>query len=468
MPYLKYCLMLVALPLLFACSDNDNDDGPIIGPVEPEVESSQLRLTHASADAPAVNVYLDGALALEGVEFKQSSGLVELDAGDVEVEVRGLLPDGSELTVIGPVTLSLEEGVRTDVLAIGDLLNGDGGINIEARVLDPVEIEDAVSDVRVSVIHAAPAVGQVDIYVTAPGDELSSASPITAAFGDAAGPVNLMPDTEYRVRITPAGSATVAFDSGTLSFPAGTELLVAAVENTYGVGASPVTLLAVGADGASEVLDAATGGAVRVVHNSADTPPVDVLVDGAAVLDAVPFTAASAYGDLQAPAGTYSVVVAADADNSIAPISVELPIVAGESYTAIAVGSFAEGTVEAILTEDDRRKLATAAVVEVIHGSFLVAADIPVDVYLTADGVIADAAPVISGLAYGETTDQLQVAPGDYWITVTAAGDQSVVAFDTGGTLALEAGVNYTVIARDPQPGMPDGSPLINVILLTD
>lgn len=457
---------LLMLPFMVACSDNDNNNSGN-GPGDPP--PAQLRVTHASADAPAVNVYVNGELALENVDFKQSSGLLEFTAPDtLSVEVRGVLPDGSEVSVIGPVDVALESAIRTDVLAIGDLFDADGALSIAPKVLDPVEIEEGISDVRVSVVHAAPMVGAVDIYVTAPGDELSNNTPIDAGFGDAAGPVSLMADTPYQVRITADGSSDVVFDSGTVQFAAGTELLLAAVENTYKVGASPVTLLAVGPEAASEVLDVNMGGSVRVVHNSADTPAVDVLVDGTEVLDAVPFPAASAYSDIEAPAGTYNVVVAADADNTIAPIDVDLTLGAGESFTALAIGSFADSTVEGLLTQDDRRNIATAAIVEVIHGSYLVAAEIPVDVYLTPDGVIADAEPAIAGLAYGETTDQLALSPGDYWVTVTAAGDKSVVAFDSGGTLALEGGVNYTVIARDPSAEEVSGSPLINLNILTD
>jgi hypothetical protein len=35
---------------------------------------NQLRITHASPDAPKVNVYIDGQLALGDVDYKQSSG----------------------------------------------------------------------------------------------------------------------------------------------------------------------------------------------------------------------------------------------------------------------------------------------------------------------------------------------------------------------------------------------------------
>ncbi len=462
---MKYLITTAAVAcalLVTGCSDSSSNRSS-------SDPAAQIRVTHASPDAPAVNVYIDEQLALEAVDFKQSSGLVDIaDPDSISVEVRGLLPDGSEVSVLGPVDLPLTSGERTDVVAFDNLFDASGGINLQARVLDPVTVEDDIDDVRVSVMHAAPNVGAVDIYVTAPGDALENNSPIDADFGDAAGPVNLMPDTDYQIRITPDGTQTVVYESDTLSFAAGTELLVLAVENTYRVGDSPVTLVAAGADGALELLDVNMGAAVRVVHASADTPAVDVLVDGAEVLDAVPYPAASDYDDIVAPAGTYNVVVAADADNSIAPIDENLTLEKSASYTAIALGSFVDDNIGALLTEDDRRHLATAAKVEIVHASYQVAADIPVDIYLTSDGVIADADPAVSGLAFGETTDQLALSPGDYWITVTAAGDKSIVALDTGGTLNLAPQTNYTIIARDPTTEEVQGAPLIRAIILTD
>jgi hypothetical protein len=467
----SFCLAAV-LATIVGCSDSSDSPFQVeeaAPPPPPAIQPAQLRVTHAAPDAPDVNVYVDGARALEAVAFKQSSGLLTIDnPGAIEVEVRGLLPDGSEATVIGPVELVLEPGIRTDVVAYDTLFDANGDLNIKAKVLDPVAIESAIADVRVSVMHAAPAAGAVDIYVTGPDDPLASVAPIDAGFGDALGPLALQPDTEYRVRITGDGSEAVVYDSGTLSFAAGTEVLVLAINNTFKVGSNPVNLLAAGVEGAVELTDPGMGSAVRVVHNSADTPAVDVIVDGAAVLTGVPFPAASAYGDIEVPAGTYNVVVAANADNSIAPINVDLTLGQAESYTVLAIGSFAANTIEALVTNDDRRNIATAARVEVIHGSSIIAGEIPVDVYLTADGVIADAEPAIANLAYPGTTGQIPLTPGSYWVTVTTAGDKAVVAFDSGGTVALEAGVNYTVIARDPSPAEVVGNPLIQLTILTN
>ncbi|MDX1734340.1 MAG: hypothetical protein R3228_08230, partial [Halioglobus sp.] len=69
------------------------------------------------------------------------------------------------------------------------------------------------------------------------------------------------------------------------------------------------------------------------------------------------------------------------------------------------------------------------------------------------------------GLAYKESSGQLQVTPGDYWVTVTVAGDKATVAFDSGGTLTLDAETNYKVVARDPSASEV-GMPLILVSIL--
>ena len=150
------CLAAV-LAAIVGCSDSsDRPAQPEVTPPPPPppaVEPAQLRVTHAGADAPDVNVYVDGELALEEVAFRQSSGLLTIDnPGSIEVEVRGLLADGSEVTVIGPVELVLEEGVRTDVVAYDTLFDADGELNLKAKVLDPVAIEEDIADVRVSVM----------------------------------------------------------------------------------------------------------------------------------------------------------------------------------------------------------------------------------------------------------------------------------------------------------------------------
>ena len=458
--------VLFGLLVLSGCGSDGNSSGSSSAPPAAADPVSEIRITHASPDAPAVNVYIDGALALSNVDYKQSSGILRVPPATYNVEVRGILPDGSEVSVIGPVDITTMADERIDVVAYDYLFNG-AELNIKA--LPIVAPMTTVTNAQITVLHAAPNAGDVDIYLTAPDAPLAGEVPVDAGFGDYVGPVDLMPGTEYQVRIALDGTDTVVYDSGPLSFSIGDELLVAAVENTTGIGDNPVNLLAVDRVAATELYSVGTGAEIRVVHNSADTPEVDILVNGTEVLDAVPFPVASNYEDISAPAGTYNVVVAADIDNSIAPIDENLTVANGSSYTAIAIGGLnnvTDNTLQLLVTADDRRTLATAAKLRVVHGSYAVAESIPVDVYLTSTADISGATPAITGLAYGEATSQLQVPAGDYYVTVTVAGDASTVAF-AAGPLTLNADSNYTVIARDP--GMMEvGSPLILATILNE
>src|SRR5690554_5753041 len=103
MKAIKHLALASVLPALFACSDSS--DRTVSTPPAPQpepppaLEPAQLRVTHASPDAPDVNVYVNGDLALEAVPFRASSGLLTIaDPGALEVEVRALLPDASEVS----------------------------------------------------------------------------------------------------------------------------------------------------------------------------------------------------------------------------------------------------------------------------------------------------------------------------------------------------------------------------------
>jgi hypothetical protein len=76
--------------------------------------------------------------------------------------------------------------------------------------------------------------------------------PITAAFSDAAGPVAISANTPYHIRIAQQDTANIVFDSGTLSFSAGTYNVVVAADADNSIapidvdltlkGAGPLTL----------------------------------------------------------------------------------------------------------------------------------------------------------------------------------------------------------------------------------
>lgn len=175
---------------------------------------------------------------------------------------------------------------------------------------------------------------------------------------------------------------------------------------------------------------------VRVIHASPDAPAVDVFVNGNRALTNVPFFTASDYLDL--PAGSYRVQVAPTGqDASAAVIDATATIEAGKAYTIAATGPVA--SIKPTIIVDDLSAPASGnAKIRVYHFS----PDAP-----AVDVKPAGGNALISGLAFPNASDYLEVPAGSYDLQVTPAGDSAVV-IDLPGT-AVEAGKIYSVFATN-------------------
>jgi hypothetical protein len=104
---------------------------------------------------------------------------------------------------------------------------------------------------------------------------------------------------------------------------------------------------------------------VRVVHGSPDAPPVDVRVDGTAVVADLPYLDDSGY--LGVRAGLRNVTVNA-AGTDVTVIDADLTLRAGQAYTVLATNYVAD--IEALVLEDDRSAPpAGQARLRLVHGA---------------------------------------------------------------------------------------------------
>ncbi len=477
--------MLVASSVLVLAACDSDDSDPL--PVDPPAPTTTVQVLHASPNAPAVNVLIDGDEALSNVDYTDSSGWIDLDAGTFSVEVQGILPAGNA-TVIGPADLTFDADTINTVVALNDVQN------IEPVVLTQPDTPPSAGAARVWVLHAAANVqdlvgGPVDVYVTAPGADLTAEAPL-GSFNfketlPADGPAELTAG-DYQIRVgvgTPGDPGfLLAYDSGTVTLPDGADLVIAAVPSTTGsfatIAQSPVKLVLLDSTGSSEVLSADTVARVRVVHASNNTPAVDVYADGAPLIQGLEFPDfAPTPGFAPVDAGTYSIAVAPAGDGveaaAIGPADIEFA--AGTSTDVIAVGRLGgtEETVEELtvtLADDDPRLIPLFAKVRIIHASVTAASLDPdtVDIYVTEpDTDISDESvePTLSGVAYLANTGFLAVPGGTYDITVTVSGSRTP-AIGPLQDVELEDGGIYTVIARDALPG--DAATDLGVILIDD
>ena len=478
MNHLSKLIVVAGALVLAACDSNDNDSPPVNLPAE----STTVQVLHASPNAPSVDVLVNGEVALNGVDYKDSSGWGDFEAGTYSVEVQGILPDGNA-AVIGPADLPFEADTINTVVALNDVQN------IEPLVLTQPSTPVSAGAARVWVLHAARNVqdlvmGPVDVYVTAPDADLTGEAPL-GSFNfketlPADGPAEL-PAGDYQIRVgvgTPGDPEfLLAFDSGTVTLADGADLIIAAVPNTT-LGDSPVSLLVLDSSGSSEILSVGTPAALRVVHASNNTPAVDVFADGAAMIEGLEFpNFEPAEGFAEVAAGTYSVVVSpAGAGVEGAAIGpADLEFAAGTTTNVIAVGRLGgtEGTIEELtvtLADDDPRQIPLFAKVRIIHASVTAASLDPdtVDIYVTApDTDISDesVAPTLTEVPYLANTGFLAVAGGTYDITVTLNGSRTPAIGPLEDVVLADGGI-YTVIARDALPG--DAATDLGVILIDD
>lgn len=416
--------------------------------------NSYLRITHASPDAPKVDVWLDGEKALQGVDYQQSSGKLMVPAGVHTVQIEAILPDGTTATVLPETSLDLMENTEYNVVATGKAaLLGQGEPTSFMPAISTRDVS-VIDGVRVQAIHAAPDAPTVDVFITAPNTDLMGVAPFAddLAFSMASNAVEV-PAGDYQIRITDANDPmTVYYDSGSVTVPEGADWVAVATQNV-GAGSSPVTLVVDTGTDALLVNDKDTGSKIRVAHTISDAPGVDVWVNGTAPnmdspLYDVEFKAFTDYLSVAAGEYTFNVAVnGSDPVQVVDALSLTAPLVAGDTYTALAIGHLGDmqDNDELYVLKDNTRSIATAAKLRAIHASTLAG---NVDIYVSADATPSDDDVILKNVAYKGDSTLLEVSPGSVNIMITPTGDMNTIAI---GPVALDllGGSITTLVAID-------------------
>ncbi|MCS0335519.1 DUF4397 domain-containing protein [Vibrio diabolicus] len=426
--------MVAALGLAACGSDSDT------------IEYSNLQAVHASSDAPLANVWINDKSSLTGVDYGMGSGYMKLREGMNSIQVDVQLPGDETATVIPKTELDLDSDLNYNVFVVGD---ADGSPNpVEPLVV--TRSADSMADANsldVQVVHAASGAPAVDLYVTEPGADLASATPLMNLAYKASTDVLNIPAGEYQVRLAVGDS--VAFDSGTISLAANSNLTIAAISTGDSNSTSPVKLLVLDGSGSSIIEDMGSKAEVRVGHLVDGAPIVDVNVNGAAFGPLADLAFKEIRGYLDLDAGAYDIDVYVDGTTTNPIIDVDgLMVAGGMDYSVYAVGVVSPAIdIEPLLVEDMRRAVATSATLNVTHAAANPVAEM-VDIYLTTSAGIDGSDPTIANFAYKDSVQGLYVAEGTYYVTVTVAGDPSTVAIDSAPVNVMN-GVVYQVVAID-------------------
>jgi hypothetical protein len=193
-------------------------------------------------------------------------------------------------------------------------------------------------EAMVRVLHGSPNTPSVDVFVNGPKVGALSG----AEFGDITAYVSV-PGGTHSIKVCatadntvcPIGPVDLTFEAGRMYTIAASDLLASIDANVF-------------VDAPANDPENAQ---VRVVHLSADTPAVDVLTQdkSARIVESLAYPDATGY--LALPAGSYDLIVCANADNSVCPLDPgTLDLAGGTAYSVFAIGSLTGGAGVAGLT----------------------------------------------------------------------------------------------------------------------
>lgn len=215
-------------------------------PAAAQSGNAMVRVIHASPDAPAVDVFVDGQAALTNVSFYTASEYLELPAGAHKLAVAPAgQGEGAAVITANP---TLEAGKAYTVAAVGLLAN------IQAQIYNDDLTAPASGKAHVRVIHASPDAPAVAVKV-ANGPTLID----SLAFPNASQYLPVDAGT-YDLQVTPAGANDVVLDLAGTQLQAGTIYDVIAVGQLANIRAEVETYTPSASSGASGNASGSTPG----------------------------------------------------------------------------------------------------------------------------------------------------------------------------------------------------------------
>ena len=164
--------------------------------------SGRLRVVHASPDAPAVDVYVDGDAVLTGVSFGTVSDYLTAPAGERAVRITAA---GDESTVAFDGMVTVQADTSYTAIAFGNLTTDEFAVGVLEDAPPSVGSDEAA----VNLFHASPDAPPVTVTVASSGDALFEG----LEYGEQAGYVTV-PAGSYTLEVRPAsgGDPVATFD----------------------------------------------------------------------------------------------------------------------------------------------------------------------------------------------------------------------------------------------------------------
>jgi hypothetical protein len=298
----------------------------------PAVDAAQARVVHYAYDAPAVDIApVGGDPIITDLAYGENSSYLNVPPGSYTLEVRAT---GSPDAVVTLPPIDLAAGTSSSAFAVGSL---EAGTFMVVPALDAAIPTTA----QMRILHGSPDAPAIDVVLN--GVRIFGNLP----FG-VSSPYLTVPVGENTIQIIPSGGSLA--DSpvvleATLPFEGDTKTTIVASNVLEAIEANVI------ADSTDVKGKSAQ---VRVGHLSADAPNVDIAADDSAVKDAilkdVAYKTVSDY--LTVKPGKLDLDVRLAGTKDVAFDIPAVKLAKGTNYSAYAIGSAADGTLQVVLLVD--------------------------------------------------------------------------------------------------------------------
>jgi len=384
--------------------------------VEPEQSTTaDLQIVHNSP-SPTVDIWVNNEPFLTDVEYRTATSYIEVPAG-VNLNVGIALAGSSDTSdILVDFDYTLDAGESYQLIANG--IVGDMNTPFNLEVIAPARQEAEAGGVDFTIFHGSTDAPAVDVFARNVAQLAADLS-----FAENTDYINV-PADEYTIDIKASGTEPIvaSYAADLSGLEGGAATVIASGFLDPGMDDPAFGLFVVLPDGTFLELDAVVNTAsLQIVHNS-PSPTVDIWVNNEPFLTDFTYRTATPY--VEVPAGVnlnVGVALAGSTDTSDILVDFDFLLDPDENYLVVANGIV--GDMDTPFDLDvvaPARLVAEAGGVDfvIVHG----ATDAPaVDVEARGVAFLAE------GLAFGESTDYLNVPASTYTVDVKPAGSEVIV-----------------------------------------
>ncbi len=424
-----FALLMIAAFALTGCDEKESPTDMGAG--------AELRVIHASPDAPAVDIYAEGVSSplIENLDYSEVSDYLALDPGTYNIQIRAAGSDPGSTPAYETGDLDIPADAEITAIAVGLLGSSDEADKFRVMPITEIFDDPGTGNVAARIIHGAADAPPVAIDV---GNDGAPEITDFALFDDTGqGGVLLPSETELQIGIWAGSPLERVTAFTTPALPDGEELFIIATGLLSRLPREKegFSLLAVRKSGAMGLVK--QNPVVYALHASPDAPAVDIYAGETMLVENIDWGRIS--DPVQVPPGSYQLDFTPTGSAVIAASDSVKNLFRGNRYLAIASGYLTE--------TPDFQLIPLAELFNLIAGDPLVRV-----VHASPDAPAVDVGPVVEGdvslvadfenLAFTESSPAAGTAlsVGAVTIGIAATGQTTpLFSFDLNITAGLRA-----------------------------